>query len=272
MENIFVSRLVLPQVTLCAATSVNVAATLRALEASLDKVEFAECKLFTDAPVKADHPGITVVHIGPLCSTEAYSDFVLSHMVDHIETSHCLISQWDGHVLNAQRWRPEFLEYDYIGARWPQFADGHDVGNGGFSLRSRRLMEACREPGFNASHVEDIAIGRTNRKWLEDMGLCFAPPQLADVFATERAGDLKKSFGYHGVWHMPRAIGVRAFWQMYRDLDNKGTVRADFVTILKEVGNGAGGAQRVTQMIFDYMIGGFGRPAVPHPPKTCEKA
>ena len=48
-----VARPALPQVTLCAATSVNVKATLRALEASLAQVDFAICKLFTDAPVHA---------------------------------------------------------------------------------------------------------------------------------------------------------------------------------------------------------------------------
>ena len=38
---------------------------------------------------------------------------------------------------------------DYIGAPWPHFRDGHNVGNGGFSLRSRRLLEACRELPFD---------------------------------------------------------------------------------------------------------------------------
>lgn len=252
------ANLALPQVTLCAATSVNVKATLRALEASLAQVDFAACKLFTDAPVRPDHPGISVVQIQKLDSSAAYSNFLLSQLVDHVETSHCLVAQWDGHVIDARRWRAEFLDYDYIGASWPQFDDGHDVGNGGFSLRSRRLMEACRDPQFRASHPEDLAIGRENRCWLEERGLRFASTVLADLFATERCGNLETSFGYHGAWNMPRAVGIETFWQVYRELDDRGTVRHDFTSILKDVRHGPGGYRRTARMILDRMRHGMG--------------
>ena len=247
------NRIALPQVTLCAVTSVNVKATLLALEASLAQVDFAACKLFTDAPVRPDHPGIFVVQIRKLASSAAYSDYLLSQLVDHVETSHCLVTQWDGHVIDARRWRPEFLEYDYIGASWPQFDDGHDVGNGGFSLRSRQLMETCRDPQFHASHPEDLAIGRVNRNWLEGRGMRFAPRALADLFAAERGGDIETSFGYHGVWNMPCAVGVEAFWRVYRDLDDRGTIRHDFASILQNVRQGPGGSLRMARMIFDRM-------------------
>ena len=58
MANTPSKQLALPQVTLCAATSVNVKATLRALEVSLAQIDFGACKLFTDAPVKPEHPYI----------------------------------------------------------------------------------------------------------------------------------------------------------------------------------------------------------------------
>jgi hypothetical protein len=246
-------RLALPQVTLCAATSVNVKATVRALQASLSQVDFAACKLFTDSPVTVNHRGISVVPICRLSSSEAYSDFLLRQMVDHVKTSHCLVAQWDGHVLNANRWRPEFLDYDYIGASWPQFDDGHDVGNGGFSLRSRRLMEACRDWQFRMTHPEDVAIGRTYRSRLEGIGMRFAPRMLADLFATERAGDLGASFGFHGAWNMPRAVGLEPFWELYRELDDRGTIRHDFCSILKKVSHGPGGSLRMVRMIADYL-------------------
>ena len=246
-------RLALPQVTLCAATSVNVKATVRALEASLEQVDFATCKLFTDAPVRPEHPGISVVPIPHLGSAAAYSEFMLARLVEHVETPYCLVAQWDGHVVDATRWRPEFLDFDYIGASWPQFNDGHDVGNGGFSLRSRRLMEACRDPQFGAFHPEDLAIGRENRSWLEGRGMRFAPRALADLFATERNGDLSTSFGYHGVWHMPRTMGIDAFWHVYRSLDDRGTVKHDFASILKNVGHGPRGSSRMARMVIDHM-------------------
>lgn len=246
-------RLSLPQVTLCAATSVNVKATVRALEVSLAEIDFAACKLFTDAPVQSHHPAIEVVSIERLSSSQAYSHFLLSQLVDHIRTSHCLVAQWDGHVLDANRWRPEFFEYDYIGASWPHFVDGHDVGNGGFSLRSRRLMEKCRDALFSPAHPEDVAIGRTNRRWLEEMGMRFASREVADLFSVERTGDLEMSFGYHGAWNMPRAIGVEAFYRIYRDLDDRGTIRRDFLRIVRAVSHGRGGCSRVGRMLIDYL-------------------
>lgn len=251
IENSPINQLVLPQVTLCAATSVNIKATLRALEVSLAQIDFAACKLFTDVPVKPDHPGISVVPIRRLDSSAAYSDFLLAHMVDHVDTSHCLVAQWDGHVLDARRWRPEFLDYDYIGASWPQFSDGHDVGNGGFSLRTRRLMEACKNLEFRASHPEDLAIGRANRDWLEARGMHFAPRALADLFATERAGDLETSFGYHGVFNMPRAIGSEAFWRIYLELDDRSSFQPDFMEMLKSLREGRHRCVRLMRMMAD---------------------
>jgi len=244
-------RIALPEVTLCAATSINLRATLRALEFCLDQIAFADCMLFTDAEVQPEHPEIRVIPIHKLTSVADYSDFLLSGVVDRIETSHCLIAQWDGHVVNASRWRPEFLEYDYIGAVWPHFQDGHDVGNGGFSLRSRRLMGACRDPEFEAPHPEDIAVGRINRKWLEGKGMRFASPALADKFAVERQGDPQESFGYHGVFNMPAVLGVDGFWDIYRELDNYSTVRHDFMGILTDVGKGTGGFGRIGKMLLD---------------------
>lgn len=244
-------RLSLPQVTLCAATSVNVAATIRALEASLAQIDVADCKLFTDAPVVPVHPAITVVPIPRITSSAAYSDFLLSQMVDHVETTHCLVVQWDGHVIDGRRWRADFLDYDYIGASWPQFSDGDDVGNGGFSLRSRRLMALCRDPAFQIWHPEDLAIGRLNRAWLEGQGMRFAPRALADLFSAERAGDIASSFGYHGVWLMLRVIGVEAFWDIYRGLDDTGTVRHDFPMLLNQIRRGRGGSARMARMILD---------------------
>lgn len=245
------ARVPLPQVTLCAVSSVNVAATIRALEISLAQVDVAAALLLTDSPITPDHPGITVVPIAPVTSSRAYSDFILTQLVHYVETSHCLVIQWDGHVLDASRWHPDFLGYDYIGASWPQFDDSHDVGNGGFSLRSRRLMQLCRDPAFHPSHPEDVAIGRVNRNWLERQGMRFAPRVLADWFAAERAGDVAASFGYHGAWLMPQVVGVEPFWTLYRELDDRGTIRHDFSAILKQIRQGRGGWKRALRLTLD---------------------
>jgi len=246
-------RLVLGDVTMCAVSSTNVTATIRALEASLAQIDVAEALLFTDAdPAAFGTPiseKIRVVQVKRINSSEAYSHFILEKLVDHCTTSHCLIVQWDGHVLDASRWHPEFLDYDYIGASWPQFDDGHAVGNGGFSLRSRRLMAACRHPQFAAHHPEDVAICRSNRIFLEGLGLRFAPAALADLFSTERAGDPAASFGYHGVFLMPRVLGTEQFWNIYQTLNDTATLRHDFKDLLLLVLAGENGVSRACKMI-----------------------
>lgn len=247
-------RLSLPDITLCAASSVNVAATVRALELTLSRIDFAAARLFTDANIKPDHPGITVVPISRLNSSRAYSEFLLTQLVDNIDTTHCLIVQWDGHVIDARRWCGQFLDYDYIGASWPQFTDGHDVGNGGFSLRSRRLMELCRNPKFQYHDLEDVAIGRINRPWLESQGMRFAPREIADAFSTERSGDLATSFGYHGAWLMPQVVGNDGFWRLYRLLDDRGTIRHDFKSILKQIASRRRGIRMALTLIWNQIF------------------
>lgn len=253
------NRLALPHVTLCAVTSVNVEATVRALEACLGQIAFADCMLFTDVPVCSGHPSIRVLPIARLDSAAAYSDFMLFQLADYVQTSHCLVVQWDGYVLDARRWRSDFLDCDYIGASWPQFDDGQDVGNGGFSLRSRRLMEACRSAEFVPGHPEDVAICRTNRVFLDQQGIRFASRELADLFAVERAGDPTLSFGFHGIFNMPQVIGVEAFWETYRTLDERSSLSRDFVPLLKALRDGGGGTFRAIRMIADRVYDIAGR-------------
>lgn len=232
-------RLSLPQVTLCAVSSSNVAATVRALEASLRYIKFADALLFTDFDAEAGDfeisPEIDLVGIDRLNTAEDYSEFILSQLVDYVQTSHCMVVQWDGHVIDPARWQNEFFDFDYIGATWPQFDDGRTVGNGGFTLRSRRLMEACRAPEFVRHHPEDIAICRTNRALLDEKGMQFAPEGLANNFSAERAGDPSSSFGYHGVFLMPRVLGPNDFWEVYRTLDERSSLRRDFGMILRSL-------------------------------------
>jgi hypothetical protein len=242
------SRPLLRDVTLCAVSSTNVAATVSALEASLAEITVAETLLFTDVDPSslgiAISDAIRIVPINRISSSAGYSRFILEELVDHVSTSHCMIVQWDGHVTHGARWNDEFLEYDYIGASWPQFDDGHTVGNGGFSMRSRRLMEACRQPDFARHHPEDVAICRTNRATLERLGLRFAPTDLADRFSAERAGDPATAFGYHGVFLMPSLLGSERFWNLYRGLDDRSTLRHDFAYVLRHVVKGRKGVRR----------------------------
>jgi hypothetical protein len=234
-KNDHAAPLELAEVTLIAVTSINLAATIAAIEASQKHIRFGAAKLLTHEPLRGEVPDLEVVTIPQLTSARAYSQFMLGCLADHVATSHCLVMQWDGYPLHPENWEPRFLEYDYIGASWPQFGDGHDVGNGGFSLRSRRLLEACRNPQFTNSHPEDVAICRRNRPWLEAQGLRFAPRAVADAFSAERASHPDHAFGFHGVWHMPTLVGADNFWNCYRQLDDRKSVYHDLGAIMAQM-------------------------------------
>lgn len=250
-------RLALPDVTLCAIASVNVDATITAMVRSLALVDCARALLFTDAAVPDLPAGIERIEIAPLRSLTAYSQFVLHRLADWIETSHCLIVQWDGFVTAPEAWESAFLTCDYIGAPWPQFSDGHDVGNGGFSLRSRRLMLACRDPGFfDDGAAEDLVIARVNRAMLEERhGIVFADRDIASRFSRERDATRLHTFGFHGVFNLPGVVGIDGFWDLYRSLDHRGTVRIDFWPLLRGVAAGPAGLPRALRMLSDSLMG-----------------
>jgi hypothetical protein len=236
----------LSNVTLCAATSVNVSATVEALRRSAEQATFARCLLFTDATI-ADLPaGIELVPIARLGSSADYSAFVLTGLADHVSTPHCLIIQWDGFVIDAGQWDRGFLDFDYIGAPWPQFPHGGNVGNGGFSLRSRRLLEACRDPAFKPGHPEDVAICRTNRARLEQRGIRFADQETAARFAFERTVNEGPTFGFHGIFNMVSALGVDRFWEIYSTLDDRRTAFADYWRLMRQLGGKGALGRRLT--------------------------
>ena len=252
------ARLSLPTVTLCAAASVNVTATLEALRSCLDQIDVAQCLFFTDSDATVSDSQIRVVPIGRLASGEDYSHFLLRRLVDHVRTSHCLVVQWDGFVLDAGQWDPNFLAFDYIGAPWPQFSDGYDVGNGGFSLRSRKLLEACLDPRFDGGHPEDVTICRTNRPMLErDHGIRFADRETAERFAFERTVPARPTVGFHGIFNMMKVLGPDPFWKIYSTLDDRSTAFVDYGLLMHHHGDAQHALQRRLRLTYDRLKGLF---------------
>ena len=214
-------RPTLSQVTLVAVTSVAIGATLEALRRSIDEAEFAEVLLLSDNDPPADMPhSITWRRIERIGSRADYSRFMLRDLEQHVSTSHALCVQWDGFVLNGAAWDRSFLDYDYIGAIWPQFHDGHNVGNGGFSLRSKRLLQLCGGLPAENSDAEDIVIGRRFRTRLEREGIRFAPESVARRFAFERTAATGYEFGFHGAYNLVRYLSRRDAMAVFRELES----------------------------------------------------
>lgn len=201
-------RLALPQVTLCIVDTRAPALAAQSLQHSMAGIHFARVLLFTRGwqPAAAP-PGIEVVEIGEITSGADYSRFVLRELPGHISTPFVLITQWDGFVRDPSAWRDEFLQWDYLGAVWPDRPEGCNVGNGGFSLRSQKLLQAGRDLRITELHPEDLVLGTTYRGLLEtEHGVRFAPPALARRFAFENEAPPAPTFGFHGPYNLPRVL------------------------------------------------------------------
>jgi hypothetical protein len=172
------------------------------LDRCLAAARFRECLLLT--PKRFDLPDyIEQVLIPPINSVEEYSAFMLRDVGRYFQGKYVLVVQWDSFILDGQLWDAAFLDYDYIGAPWPHRPVA--VGNGGFSLRSRRLVDAVAQLHFDVVHPEDAAICEWRRDDLEQRGIRFAPADVAERFAMEMIQPAGPTFGFHGFnnFHYP---------------------------------------------------------------------
>ena len=220
----------LTNITLCAVDCVTPTLAAVALDHSLSQCRFGRALLLSDTPADTRAEWVKIDKIG---SIEAYNHFMLRELVKHVQTPYALVIQWDGFVIDPHAWRAEFLEYDYIGAHWHWFPSGSDIGNGGFSLRSRRLLHAMTAPGFeHVKGAEDVVICRHNRAYLEEShGIRCAPIDVANRFSYERADPKGRTFGFHGLFHAWRHMGGQQVLNVSATLSPKACLRRDFIEL-----------------------------------------
>lgn len=192
----------LPDITLVSITTKDYGQTIVALQKSLEQIEPKETLYFSDVPYSED-PRIQHIPIERFKSVEDYNRFVFKELGAYIETSHVLVIQWDGYVISGESWSDEFLKYDYIGAPWT-YTDGRNVGNGGFSLRSRHLHRMLQKDEFEYYSPEDEKICRYYRQTLEKkFDIKFAPEEVAHRFSFELHRPTCRTFGFHNFFHQP---------------------------------------------------------------------
>lgn len=140
--------------------------------------------------------------IDSIKSLNDYSRFCIQDLRSCFDTDFVLIVQLDGRILNPSAFSFKFFEYDYIGAPWAEYIFlkkrllkmnkdisnlNYRVGNGGFSLRSKKLCEMTKKYSnlWNGEN-EDTFISLTLRDKLEKEGIKFAPYEVAKNFSVER--------------------------------------------------------------------------------------
>lgn len=207
----------LPTVTLLGIDCLNLERLKLALEICQESFDFADVKILTSLQTSETKQ---VVKISPINSLEEYSHFVLWELDKYIETDYVLIVQHDGFILNPQAWTDEFLNYDYIGAPWlvadwavknydfpVELVGSYLVGNGGFSLRSKKLLSVAaklaQQGSLSRYNPEDTAISLYHRALFESEGIKFAPVEIAKCFSFEGESlddyAWNGQFGFHGL-------------------------------------------------------------------------
>lgn len=158
---------------------------------------------------------------------QQYQSFCILETNQYINTDYALFVQSDGFVVNGDKWSDQYLNYDYVGQPWmldtgemvyPWITDNNEsVGEGGFSLRSKCLLNFCSK--FNKKVIENLTQNGNNedfiicvlyRDLLKQNGFKFSTPELAKQFcAGTNDSDQQKinnTFGFHGNKFLPLVL------------------------------------------------------------------
>jgi hypothetical protein len=200
----------IPQITLIAIDCKTPELAVEALRLSSSNIKFGKIAMLSDKKPFNLFDGVKFFEIEPINNLLEYSKFIINKLDSYVTTEFCIIVHADGYICNPHNWNPKFLNYDYIGGPWPSdewFVKGkpecYRVGNGGFSLRSKKLLTLTKD--LNCQEHEDVMITQTYRTRLEQQGVKFAPLSIASYFSQERiCRDLQvnaetECFGFHGL-------------------------------------------------------------------------
>jgi len=215
-------------IDLVTVNTLNPHTALKAMDYSCKNLEFNNSYIFTDKPIRSDKHEI--IRINKFKSIDDYSNFVLNFENFQFKSDFILIIQDDGFVINPNKWSDSFYEYDFIGAPWPETDKISNVrfgkeeiiakrknriGNGGFSLRSKKYLNYSSQFNNCRGYPEDLFLNALNYEKAKKKNLNFPPPEKAYKFSTETPffGKSKNilldsryalgisSFGFHGKHH-----------------------------------------------------------------------
>lgn len=210
-------KLKLPQVTLVAMTSVDIKATIKAMQYSMQGISFGDVVLITHKKPLGLPKEIRYSHTGKLKNIDDFNYKMVYELGEHIHTEYAMIVHADGFVVHPEMWRDEFLDYDYIGAPWPLPKEGDAttyrdkdgnicrVGNS-VGIRSKRLMDYPKKA--NIPWEGEYAYGKM---WYHEDGfLCCKIKHILEAEGMQIAPlDVAKFFGHE---HMiPEIEGIVPF-------------------------------------------------------------
>jgi hypothetical protein len=161
------------------------------------------------SPENPNVEGINYIYTKPLTYDE-YNTWCLHNLSDYVNTDYCILFQDDGFPLNPECWRDEFLDYDYVGTPITEkmgipFKE-EMIGGGGFTLRSKKLIEFTKSiprPNQYGNYLnEDTTIVVEYRDEIVDLGMKICPRDIAKYFSLQNPIyqdiTLYNTFGFHG--------------------------------------------------------------------------
>jgi len=207
--------------------------TIQAMDYSMSQIGFVKSLIITEDTLDPAYrrmlrhrlyPNINVKTINKTIDLVEYNRMCIEDLHSYIDTEYCLLIQWDGFVIDGNRWQDKFLEYDYIGAPWsvPKGAR-NNIGNGGFSLRSKKFLEVSSQLRYDPDDCEwlhpsqklalpvapeDWYMCYSNYSHFHKNEIKFPDTKTAYSFSVEHSSSIKpynpfdiktyKSFGFHG--------------------------------------------------------------------------
>lgn len=213
----------IPDVTLLMLADLDIPEAVYAVNKSCEQIKWGAVKFLSS---KGKPEGIceqaTYEEVYPIQSINDFNFYCIYNLCNHVETTHSLLIHPDGYIIRPWLWDDTWLQYDYIGAPWRDdptayldpWGRNQRVGNGGCSLRSRKLLNVPKivevpwevnEGDFykhmNANlYNEDGNICVHNRHIFEQQGCVFAPVEIAARFSKEVECPEHKgieTFGFH---------------------------------------------------------------------------
>jgi len=128
-----------------------------------------------------------------------FGDEILGIYANSFDTEYVINFHCDGFIQNPSAWSDSYLDYDYIGA--PIYYRGEILcGNGGFSLRSKRICQRIYElfeknknqlQGYN----EDVIVSYFLKDQLKEEGFRIPNLDIASKFSTEHYSEDHSNFG-----------------------------------------------------------------------------
>lgn len=190
-------------VDLISINCVNPEQSVKALLYSSEQIEFGSIKLFAHYKPSNITDKIEFILIEKL-THQTINWFAINKLSDYINNEFMLSIHDDGFVINADKWSDEFLEYDYIGAPWPDldWCKKNRVGNGGFVLKSKKFMNLEQSLPYTPNH-NDTYVTNIHHDFFKMYGCKYAPVEVAGKFSLEHdipevEYDLNNTFGFHG--------------------------------------------------------------------------